>query len=428
MVIKFFTKSKAEFQMIYARIIGCNRFDQSAKTGLVVPQGAFSNKYQKIRDKAEISNRNAINYKLIALKKYLAEQYNDTIINNSDFSKLWLKQKIDVFFDRVTETERYKKFFVAFAEHYNETETINKRTGKPLAAGTIKKYKLVLKYLKEYEELKNSTLLLKSITYDFYKDFVVFCRKTKKFADNTTGSNIKIIKQWLSEANKRGYCDIDLSDFTTMTNETKDIYLTDNEINKIFSYDFSSSLRLSNARDLFIIGARSGLRISDFMRLDIDNINDNFIEIKAQKTGESVVIPMHPQINVVLKRNGGKLPRSISEQKFNDYIKEICMLVGIDAIVEGGKLNPKTRRKEYGKFPKYELVSSHTCRRSFASNLYGKIPNTTIMGITGHKTEKEFLKYIKITPKQNAQRLKEYYDSQENNKNTIASHLTIVAS
>ena len=78
-------------------------------------------------------------------------------------------------------------------------------------------------------------------------------------------------------------------------------------------------------------------------------------------------------------------------------------------MVEGGKIDKETNRKILGTFPKFELVTSHICRRSFASNLYGKIPNMTIMAITGHKTEVQFLKYIKITPKENAEKLKEFW-------------------
>ena len=118
------------------------------------------------------------------------------------------------------------------------------------------------------------------------------------------------------------------------------------------------------------------------------------------------------------KRNG-ELPRKISDQKFNDYVKELCNKVGFTELVQGAKICPvesvvegkKTivHRKVEGKFPKYELISSHICRRSFASNLYSKIDTMTIMKITGHKTETQFLKYIKITPKEYAEKLEKFW-------------------
>jgi integrase len=77
-------------------------------------------------------------------------------------------------------------------------------------------------------------------------------------------------------------------------------------------------------------------------------------------------------------------------------------------------ISKNKNRKDFGTYPKHELITSHTCRRSFASNLYGKLPNMTIMAITGHKTETQFLKYIKITPTENAEKLKEYWENENN--------------
>lgn len=104
------------------------------------------------------------------------------------------------------------------------------------------------------------------------------------------------------------------------------------------------------------------------------------------------------------------MPYPISEQKLNDYVKEVCKKVGIDEVVEGSKMDPETKRKVKGLYPKYELISTHTCRRSFATNLYGKLPTHAIMAITGHTKESTFLKYIKMTEKENANILKSYWE------------------
>ena len=183
--------------------------------------------------------------------------------------------------------------------------------------------------------------------------------------------------------------------------------------NKVYNYDFSKSLRLDNVRDLFIIGLRTGLRVSDFLQLKNIDINKGFIEIETTKTKETVIIPLHNQVKEIIKKSSNKLPRTISDQNFNLYIKEICKDVGITETVKGAIVNPETNRKEVGHYEKYKLVSSHTCRRSFASNLYGNLPNMVIMSITGHKTETSFLKYIKITKKENAETLKRYWANQQ---------------
>lgn len=420
MKVRFFVKYNVSPSTIYIRVYHSKEFDQTAKTGLVVSKDAFSNTYQKVKTKANLKNKDAINNKLDGLKKHLLDCYNDTVMNDGYFYKGWLKEKVNKYFNRVTSTEKHKKYLTDWAKYYNETETINKDTGLPLAKGTLKKYNTGLNCLLSFEKHLGKAILLRSVDYSLYKDFVNYSLNVEGYTRNTTGVNIKTLKMWINEANKRGFCNVDLSDFKAMTNETKDVYLTEIEINQIFNHNFSDNLRLSNTRDLLIIGVRTGLRVSDFMRLNIADIKNGFLEVKTQKTGKTVVIPMHAQIQAIIKRNGGNLPKGISDQKFNQYIKEVCAKAQINKVVEGGKQNPETKRKEYGQFPKHDLITSHTCRRSFASNLYGKIDNTVIMGITGHRTEKEFLKYIKITPKQHAESLKKYWDSLPSNNQETA--------
>jgi integrase len=203
---------------------------------------------------------------------------------------------------------------------------------------------------------------------------------------------------------------VDYSDFKTLTNETESIYLTEEEINKVFNTDLSENSSLDNVKDLFIIGCRTGLRVSDFMRLNASNISGDMITIKAQKSKIEVVIPLHEQVVKIINKNNGKFPKAISEQKFNLYVKDVCKEAEINEMVNGSKMNSKSKRKETGTYPKHELVTSHICRRSFATNLYGKIDSATIMAITGHKTEREFLKYIKTTSHEHAEKLKKHWE------------------
>jgi len=419
MKIRFLTKPKHKTQHIYIRAYHSNIFDLTTSTGLVVSKDDFSNTYQRIKSKASIKSKDAINNKLSELNNHVTDQYNNTILNNDDFGKNWLKDVVNTFFNRVTSADTHKRYLTDWAKFYNETETLNKKTGAPLSKGTLTQHKTHLNTLLSFETHKGNRILLKDVNYDFYKDYLKYCFDIRLLNQNTTGGNIKTLKMWLKEANKRGLCNVDTSDFIKPTNETKDVYLTDTEINKIFKHRLNGNLKLMNVRDLLIVGVWTGLRVSDFMRLDIDKIKGGNIEVKTQKTGKTVIIPVHPQIQAIIKRNDGKLPKAISDQKFNEYVKDVCELVGISEMVEGGKRNKKTNRKEYGTYPKHQLITSHTCRRSFASNLYGKVDNKTIMGITGHNTETQFLEYIKITPKQHANTLKEYWDKQELKKDEI---------
>src|SRR5690606_16224443 len=102
-----------------------------------------------------------------------------------------------------------------------------------------------------------------------------------------------------------------------------------------------------------------------------------------------------------------------SHQRYNDYIKELCRLVGITEMIEGAKKNPKTNRKERGIFPKFELVTSHIGRRSFATNHYGKLPTHMIMLVTGHDTVKQFLDYVDAHSETHVTELYKFYKKME---------------
>jgi integrase len=146
----------------------------------------------------------------------------------------------------------------------------------------------------------------------------------------------------------------------------------------------------------FLIGLCIGQRISDLLKLKQDNIRKAssglYIDILQQKTKKAVTIGVADPLVIEILRN--EFPSSISEVLFNKQIKELCMMAGIDDLVSGFKNNPKTRRKEIIKAPKYEFVTSHIMRRSFASNYYGKIETPLLMNITGHTKESTFLTYI----------------------------------
>ena len=102
---------------------------------------------------------------------------------------------------------------------------------------------------------------------------------------------------------------------------------------------------------------------------------------------------MHKDVSLIIERLGS-FPRPTSDQKYNDYIKQVCQQVVINEVIEGTRQNPITHKKEVGMFEKWTLIRSHIGRRSFATNHYNELPNKVIMAVTGHSTEKQFLKYI----------------------------------
>lgn len=300
-----------------------------------------------------------------------------------------------------------------FAQYFLDTvkTTI---TGKAKTEGTKIQNKQTLRILKEFETIKHKRITFERVNLDFYHDFVDFLTKVKQLSPNTIGRHVKTLKLFLNEATERGIntkFDYKSKRFKALSEPVEKIYLSEEELQKIYKHNFSQNCRLEHIRDLFVIGCYTGLRFSDFSQLKTDNINNGQIKIKTQKTGETVVIPIHPTVSQILEKYSETtkgLPRHISNQKMNEYLKEVGKEVGLN---EPTILNSvKGGLKIQTTVPKYKLIATHTARRSFATNLYlSGFPSISIMKITGHKTEKSFMGYLRISQEENAKQLSEHW-------------------
>ncbi|MFK7058588.1 phage integrase SAM-like domain-containing protein [Flavobacterium oreochromis] len=420
-------KSNSDFSSIYVRFKQGKVFDTEASTGLETPTDRWSNSKQEILSTVLVNYKDT-NKKLSEFKIHLKNEYENTkvsdesiIINNN-----WLKSKINLFFNRQNlDTEEKKKiFFTEFIDDFIiESETKRNRLGKPIAKRTIQHYKTTLNKINDFQIETNTKLKIVDINLKFHTKFIDYLQQKQRLNNNTIGGYTDNIKLFCNNADRKGIKvshEVKSTEFYTPTNSTEDIYLKESEINNIYNCVFEADY-LDNARDWFIIGLRTGLRVSDLLNLDKKNIDeDDFISLTTKKTEFPVIIPIHNQVKNILSKRNGDFPRQISDQKFNKYIKIVAEKAGITQMVEGARINEieitennkksKIHRKVRKKYPKFELISSHTCRRTFATNLYGKLDTLTIMKITGHTTEKQFLSYIKITPKEYAKKLKAHWE------------------
>jgi len=154
---------------------------------------------------------------------------------------------------------------------------------------------------------------------------------------------------------------------------------------------------------LFIIGCCTGLRYSDYSRLNKTHFIENgqFIKIKTQKTGAVVQVPVHKFVSEIVAKYNGELPKAKCIQYFDRTIKLICKKVGFnETILYERTIGHNVISKELSK---WQVISSHTARRSFATNAFlDGVPTYRIMMITGHRSEKSFFKYIKVSIEDNA--------------------------
>jgi integrase len=294
------------------------------------------------------------------------------------------------------------KEFVAFVSAYIEESKGLK------SEMTLKTYSNTLRHIKNFGQLKKHSLKFEDFDLDFYNAFVSYLTNELGFAQNTIGSHIKVLKTFLNEATERGInknVEFRKRKFRKVYEDSDTVYLNTNELEKLYNLDLSKNQKLERVRDLFLVACYTGLRFSDFIQIKQENIIDsNKIKIRTQKTGETVVIPMHHFVRGIMNKYGGNIPEPNSNQKMNNYLKELGRIGQINELVEisitkGGKLTKSSTEK-------YNLIMTHTARRSFASNLYlADVPSITIMKITGHKTEKNFLRYIRISQEENANKL-----------------------
>jgi integrase len=167
---------------------------------------------------------------------------------------------------------------------------------------------------------------------------------------------------------------------------------------------------LINARKWLLLGCLIGQRAGDLLKITLQNIRDldgmKIIELKQKKTGKLVAIPLSPDAIEIIESG---MPYKIGLEHFNQYSKDICREANINTLVKGKMRINNSRILTSGMYEKWQVVSSHICRRSFATNFYSKIPTSVLMKVTGHSTEEVFMKYIGRTSYDNAHHMFEYF-------------------
>jgi integrase len=378
---------------------------------------------QRIGNYSEVLEKDEIN-------NYLNRLFTDTekfITGIKAKKQLLTKDVLKNYLDDYSnpKTVNENSFFGFIEKFIQQSETrINPDTGQKISSQTIQNYKTTLRVLKEFAAQSRRVVDFDTIDMDFYSDFTKFMqnyviadtekRKDIGFSTNTMGKYITTLKAFLNEATRRGI-NSNLTyknrSFKVVREDSENVYLNEAELQLIYDLDLSKNHRLERVRDLFIVGAWTGLRFGDLTQLTTDKIKSDFLNIEQRKTGNRVVIPIHWTVKAIIKKYDGELPREISNQKMNDYIKEVCELLELKEKVH--KAITKGGTKVSKKYNKWQLVSSHTARRSFATNLYLQgFPSISIMQITGHKTEKAFMKYIKVTPDEHAKLLEMHWQKQ----------------
>jgi integrase len=392
-------------------------------TGFKVLPSHWDTRKGRVKNVVDATDKEQINRYLdnteVAINGIIAELKASLLA----LTKENVKVRIDAYLKPVAEvvpTEPTEPALFTFIADFIERapKRINPDTGKNVEYRTIQRYKTALNGLRSFASTYRRKVDFETIDLDFYEDFTSWLTFTKGYTVNNVGKYIQMLKTFLNEASVKGINvkqDYRSRGFKVVNENADAVYLSESELKQLADLDLSKNERLERVRDLFIVGCYTGLRFSDLTNLRPEYIRDGLIRIEQQKTADKVVIPCHKIVTAMLGKYKGALPRSISNQKMNDYLKEVCQLAGINsqeskAQTKGGKRITKISEK-------WQMVSTHTARRSFATNMYLLgIPALTIMQITGHRTEKAFMRYIKLDREQHAKVMALHWQKQFQSK------------
>ena len=280
-------------------------------------------------------------------------------------------------------------------------------------------YKNMKEHLLDFEKFRGEAITFNCLDFSFYEafvDFLMYDYVQKRSRDkivglkiNTVGKTIKQLRTFLrNRIRKQIIQPVNMDGWIILEEEVDAVYLSRIEIKEIQHVDLSHHAHLNDYRNDFVLGCLTGLRFSDFSKLNENDIRGDMLYKKQQKSDHWVVIPLCREAKIILDNRFKKNISPLTNAEFNRHIKTILKIAGINNPI---KHSYKKGNKHIAEIkPKHDWVTSHTCRRSFCTNEFlDGTPVELIMKISGHKSVKDFYKYIRISPEEAAFKIKEIW-------------------
>lgn len=332
---------------------------------------------------------NAINQHLKALRNTVEEfdalKLNSSSLSGDELRRFIESKKKD---DRKADEERVRQENDFFATWQKIIDTTKGKSGERVTAGTKRSKIQTMNLLSAYCLAKGLKPSFEKLDMDFYHSLDQYMLDIG-LNPNSRGKHFKELKAVMREAHDR---DIPVNpafmkkSFKVIRKDTDAIYLNDADIKKLLDAKGLTPGQ-EKLRDIFVMACFVGARHSDWHQIQADNIvkenGREILRIRQRKTNDVTHVPVHPVVRMILNKYHGVPPKVISNQKFN------AALNGQDGICRKAKLKNA------------DHVSTHTARRSFATNAYlsRSMDVYAIMRCTGHKSESSFLKYLKLNGK-----------------------------
>lgn len=392
--VKFYIRKGKDKATIYTHFNISATEKIRTSTGLYIDPVQWNARKGQPKQNEAFAKKTAI--VLQELERTILQHYNDTTTQGQRIDKYWLKQVTDTFFNR----NQKQEYFTDFIQEYINTAPTRKnlKGGYGLSANRINRLQAFKKTIEQYQtEVLKKPLTIDQITTQTAIDFRDYFLSLG-YSLNFVGGNLANFKTICHFIKSK---DIDINIKPEKIEPVRERKEVENIIT--LSFEELEAVKnltglfpyLHNARKWLLLGCEVGQRGGDLLELSEKNLTEiegvQVLKLKQQKTGKEIYVPLTPKAHEVL--NTG-FPKKIGTTAFNKYIKELCRRAGINQPVKGRQPRTATTESKLIEGQKWEFVSSHICRRSFATNYYGKVPTSTLKVITGHATEEMFLRYI----------------------------------
>lgn len=448
---------------LYVRLYQRPKLNKTMAIGITLTKQdwQYMDAMLKNADAARKSGSNVVLRDALATKLWNLKQVLDTMITAGTANPETVKKVLDEMLheDETKEVGRHlaeaaakekedkrirlMDFIRTFIDECESGERLKQKSTRTITAGTVKTYRGTLAQLEAYQAKRHRIIDFDDISMDFYDDWRKFFLEKKDakgnprpYSPNTIGKHIKNLKIFLYAAKDMKLTtrdDFESARFAADSQEVENVYLTEDRVQEMYQTDFEDERTikrlmklapsdeersvmkdqltrrtpqlLNEAKDIFTVGCLTGQRVSDYKRISEDMIRtlsdgNEYIYLQQAKTQKWIYIPLDIRVRAILQRYGGRLPK-IYDQDLNERIKVIGRLLGWrenGGIKElHGMMEVPTQKKFY------ELIKTHTARRTFATNAYkNKVSLSSIMVITGHSSEKMLRKYLKLDNEERA--------------------------
>jgi len=359
--------------------------------------------------KASARNSTQINKYLTELDNLISQVYFDAKQNGSEKPLAEVKQGIQKYLDpkRFKNPKKKEPGFFDILEKF-----IKERADDPnYKHKTIKHYTTILNHLKAFEKSRKKKIEFDEIDKQFYDELTKYLIYKKELKTNSVGTVIRITKTFLYYCLRNDYMTNTkfIDAFKVTWKDAQTVSLTEKELEALMNVELDE--RLDNVRNLFVIQILTGIRYSDLKNLKPENIDleNEIIKISMIKTQDSVIIPISSKLKGYLEKYIDKNLHVMYVSRYNNYIKNVCQKAGIDTPIQNVWFYGKKRVEEVK--PKYELISSHTARRTFItlSLQKGALPEQ-VMKVSGHKDRKSFQKYVKVDQQEAIDKIKNIWN------------------